>query len=232
MCPGRGIMECPEHGSQKNTQQCAFSCLHSGTLCASVCLVCWGLWGRCVAKALWAVDGQKMSCKQRAVLFAAVADAVSLPLMSHFTNMYFKERKRRGIFNWRWVKERSNATGAQITEWSISLPVSFYEIWRTWIRAGLELSQISHCWRASVRVRCVDCEDAETPPLHASTAKKFFSPNQPVLKQVKRFERQNSHWKNTCAASARSPMSRDMFWINQSFYTSSQKPHLVCVCEM
>lgn len=40
MYPGRGIMECPEHGSQKNTQQCAFSCLHSGTLCASVCLVC------------------------------------------------------------------------------------------------------------------------------------------------------------------------------------------------
>lgn len=49
-----------------------------------------GLLGGYVAEALWAADGQKMSCEQRAVLFAAVADAVSSLLMSHLPNMYFK----------------------------------------------------------------------------------------------------------------------------------------------
>lgn len=42
------------------------------------------LLGRRVADALRAVDGQQTSCEQQAILFAAVADAVSELLMSHF----------------------------------------------------------------------------------------------------------------------------------------------------
>lgn len=82
-------MECPEHGSQKNTQQCAFLPAQRDALCARLQSMS-GMLGGYVSKALWAADGQKMISEQQAVLFAAVADALSWLLMSHLPNMYFQ----------------------------------------------------------------------------------------------------------------------------------------------
>lgn len=85
----KSVTECPEHGSQKNTQQCAFFASTAGRFVRPSAEYV-GAVGRLCCRALWAADGQKMSCKQQVVLFAAVADAVSWLLMSHLHKMYFK----------------------------------------------------------------------------------------------------------------------------------------------
>lgn len=75
--------------AEKHAAVCFFLPAQRDALCA--CLQSMPLlFGGYVAEALWAADGQKMSCEQQAVLFAAVADAVSWLLMSHLPNMYFK----------------------------------------------------------------------------------------------------------------------------------------------
>lgn len=77
MYPGRTIMECPKHGSQKNTNQCALSvqqdtlcwCLQSASDSLGVVLPS----GLLMAKK----KKKKRADKQQAILFAVVADAVS-----------------------------------------------------------------------------------------------------------------------------------------------------------
>lgn len=77
MYPGRDHHGMPgAWKSEKHAAVCFFLPAQQDALCARLPSMS-GLLGGYVAEALWAADGQKMSCEQQAVLFAAVADAVS-----------------------------------------------------------------------------------------------------------------------------------------------------------
>lgn len=64
---------------------------YSGTL-VRVSAECFWLFEGYVADALGLLEAKKRADKQQAVLFAVVADAVSLLLTSHFQTVYFGER--------------------------------------------------------------------------------------------------------------------------------------------